>query len=95
MTLTMNKMFVGIICQNNEREVDYSTAKKGKSEEQLPQKTVGRLLVNSWPTVYRQSADRLLGELFFTFTPPPKLLFWLLFSGKSIHNILILSVRMT
>ena len=24
-----------------------------------------------------------------------KLLFWLLFSGKSIHNILILSVRMT
>ena len=43
--------------------------KIGKSEEQLPQKTVGRLLVNSWPIVYRQSADRLLGELFFTFTP--------------------------
>ena len=70
MTLTMNKMFLGIICQTIEREVDYSTAKKGKSEEQLPQKTVSRLLVNSWPTVYRQSADRLLGELFFTFTQP-------------------------
>ena len=28
-----------------------------KSEEQLPQKTVGRLLVNSRPTVGRQSAD--------------------------------------
>ena len=52
MTLTMNKMFAGIICQTIEREVDYSTAKK-------------------------------------------KLLFWLLFSGKSIQNILILSVRMT
>ena len=53
MTLTMNKMFAGIICQTIEREVDYSTAKK------------------------------------------KKLLFWLLFSGKSIQNILILSVRMT
>ena len=42
----MNKMFVGIICQTIEREVDFSTAKK--------------------------------------------LLFWLLFSGKSIQNILIL-----
>ena len=28
MTLTMNKMFAGIICQTIEREVDYSTAKK-------------------------------------------------------------------
>ena len=28
MTLTMNKMFAGIICQTVEREVDYSTAKK-------------------------------------------------------------------
>ena len=63
MTLTMNKMFVGIICQTIERDVDYSTAKKGKSEEQLPQKTVGQLLVNS------QQVNRLLGELFFTFTP--------------------------
>ena len=34
--------------------------------------SAGLLLVNywynSWPTAYRQSADRLLGELFFTFT---------------------------
>lgn len=30
MTLTMNKIFAGIICQTIEREVDYSTAKKGK-----------------------------------------------------------------
>ena len=30
--------------------------------------TVGILPADSWPTVYRQSADRLLGELFFTFT---------------------------
>ena len=52
MTLTMNKMLAGIICQTIEREGDYSTAKK-------------------------------------------KLLFWLLFSGKSVQNILILSVRMT
>ena len=29
----------------------------GKNEEQLPQKTVGRLLANSRPTVRRQSAD--------------------------------------
>ena len=29
----------------------------GKSEEQLPQKTVGRLLVNSRPTVSQQLAD--------------------------------------
>ena len=28
MTLTMNKMFAGIICQTIEREADYSTAKK-------------------------------------------------------------------
>ena len=28
MTLTMNKMFAGIICQTIEREVDFSTAKK-------------------------------------------------------------------
>ena len=28
MTLTINKMFAGIICQTIEREVDYSTAKK-------------------------------------------------------------------
>ena len=28
MTLTKNKMFVGIICQTIEREVDFSTAKK-------------------------------------------------------------------
>ena len=28
MTLTMNKIFAGIICQTIEREVDYSTAKK-------------------------------------------------------------------
>ena len=28
MTLTMNKLFEGIICQTIEREVDYSTAKK-------------------------------------------------------------------
>ena len=27
MTLTMNKMFAGIICQTIERDVDYSTAK--------------------------------------------------------------------
>ena len=47
MTLTMNKMFAGIICQTIEGEVDFSIAKK-------------------------------------------KLLFWLLFSGKSIQNILIL-----
>ena len=52
MTLTINKMFAGIICQTNEREVDYSTAKE-------------------------------------------KMLFWLLLSGKSIENILIISVRMT
>ena len=52
MTLTMNKMFAGIICPPIEREVDYSTAEK-------------------------------------------KWLFWLLFSGKSIQNILILSVRVT
>ena len=30
--------------------------------------TVGILPADNWPTVYRQSADRLLGELFFTFT---------------------------
>ena len=30
MTLTMNKMFAGIICETIEREVDYSTAKKKK-----------------------------------------------------------------
>ena len=30
--------------------------------------TVGILPADSWPTVYRQSADRLLGELFFSFT---------------------------
>ena len=30
MTLTMNKIFAGIICQTIEREVDYSTAKKDK-----------------------------------------------------------------
>ena len=29
----------------------------GKNEEQLPQKTVGRLLANSWPTVRRQLTD--------------------------------------
>ena len=28
MTLTMNKMVAGIICQTIEREVDFSTAKK-------------------------------------------------------------------
>ena len=28
MTLTMNKMFAGIICQTIERDFDYSTAKK-------------------------------------------------------------------
>ena len=28
MTLTMNKIFAGIICPTIEREVDYSTAKK-------------------------------------------------------------------
>ena len=28
MTLTMNKMFAGVICQTIEQEVDYSTAKK-------------------------------------------------------------------
>ena len=28
MTVTMNKMFAGIICQTIEREVDFSTAKK-------------------------------------------------------------------
>ena len=47
MTLTMNKMLAGILCQTIEREVDFSTAEK-------------------------------------------ELLFWLLFSGKSIQNILIL-----
>ena len=30
--------------------------------------TVGILSADSWPTVYQRSADRLLGELFFTFT---------------------------
>ena len=29
-TLTMNKMFAGIICQTNERELDCSTVKKRK-----------------------------------------------------------------
>ena len=29
--------------------------------------TVDILPADSWPTVYRQSADKLLGELFFTF----------------------------
>ena len=52
MTLTMNKMFAGIICQTIERKVYYSTTKKKK-------------------------------------------LFLVLFSGKSIQNIIILSVRMT
>ena len=52
-TLTMNKMFAGIICQTIEREVDYSTAKKKKH------------------------------------------VIWLLFFGKSVQNILILSVRLT
>ena len=28
MTLTVNKMFAGIVCQTIEREVDFSTAKK-------------------------------------------------------------------
>ena len=33
--------------------------RKGKSEEQLPKKTVGQQSADSWPTVYRQSADSI------------------------------------
>ena len=56
----------------------------GKSEEQLPQKTVGRLSATIWPTVGRQLAGRLLGELFFTFTHYP--LFCSTWTAQGVTN---------